>query len=1387
MSSPSKITKSSSANFENRPRNLSYQFRPSYLRMYDLDNKDINDAFYTMADTGFIESLVKQAKAKKSCPDNVEYIVLSDSDDEKDKTIKNPEAEKTNEKPPEVINNIPPTPEPEPVPLPVENEAEVIPSNENDSVEPKTPVESEPEQDRVDASFDEEDDLPLCRYVDKSKMIESDSEEHESEEQSTKGRDWCICKNSTNTENLKTCDKCDLWYHILCAGDEKTRKKFESGVKVSRLEDFTCLFCRNDKDMQKKLMDKFNRDLFEKRKKLIQSKNKPHSDEDKNRSSSDDETVKKNFTKKTYEEKKDAIKERLKEQTHTKLLAPSESSDKSRQLSKSRQHLIPSSKATPSPKQKLIPPQKVLPQDKKTPSNIQINKSSAQKLPQIKKPEPMKQSTNPIKTPPSIERKTKLIDAPTSSHPKPQIVKKVSTVNSSRETAKNLLRKSFEERLIHTDDIKITLDDLDNLCGRIEEEMYNVHHGNHEYNNRIKTVRINIANKNNKSFFRKVLNGSIKPDQLAVMDKNDMKDDDLKRQDEEFLRQDINGRIQQSKEINEDIILKQTALKSRKGIDDDLSTLGNYSHSDQATDLNNNKNIDEKKIEETLTEASIPLPPSIIQPVDTTSEHDTHQFDVACKICTGLIPPPVKTTTTEPSPPINDRKRKHDPDFDSDPEFESQPKFNKIPNKINETKNATPDISKTFISYPTPITPQITPKPSMSSYQKANKNEVWSGTVNLIAPDMKLHLKSKMICINDFSSSPNLLKELDFFSRTMIHKGVRELNCVKSHFINIWHDPAYNIKNYLVFKFEANMTQKSSLQPPLLKTMIEIESDQVLGSLYERLKNEKNEYHAIELPKYFHQLGDKIFLITLRKITMSDSLDANLKEKYSILTSRSSDTVLGFLVKKDSKRKDPEESDLEAKKSRLSPTEQEKNKQNETKPDKSTDKPSDKEKSEKSSNLARDPRIRTKKQENVCTNPMQEIELDKQVKSFLKNVLDDVKKDTSQIDEELNNEILSNIPEQPVFEEKTENKTENSSDDKVLSLDLYKRKRLKNDKIENTIEMPQSVSENIESVVEAENPVVTSESENFILINTMMERLASEIPIDEERMHQILINFKGLGILKGLNDDEKSKLKVKYGSVLPELVDIVVLGGDLSENKKSPEKMDEKKEDTNELYNPFESEASNSTDKPVEALEKENIEVKKSDKMPLPPNEQWQGSSKEQFVGLLKLHKSSQERKEKGLTHDLTFESKQWDLDESNFKKLDENLVPSYEDSPKAKEKQVDDGLGDDVEKENTSDSESLKKKKSRHYRNNNESSDSETCESPKHRESHKDALRYRHGEIRQKSTARKSCSGINGNIPKFKVKSRRDSDDDSDYYRSSSHRSSSKRYDSSRYHKSKY
>ena len=1010
------------------------------------------------------------------------------------------------------------------------------------------------------SSSDDESEFQMTRLADDMKSSENESDLNDELSKKLIKKEWCICSNSQNKENLKLCDDCGQWFHILCAADEATITKVKSGHKVSLIDDFKCLLCRNDKEAMKK----YDMKIIEERIKLRNERMISDSEEDKiNRKIFISVNLDDDQTRKTLNEKKQLVKQRTQEQKKTKLL--SDTKDKYR-LKKIVQKVL-----TPKHKVGFI-------------QEAKIQNSTHDRLDHSNRPKSSNETlkTNNSNTP--NESKIKYISMPNTTSQKT-----ANKIIPDREKTKSMLVKSFKERVGHVDEIKVSEYQIDLLCDKIEKEIYQQYGNSHEYMDRIKVIRLNVNEKSNKTFYRKILNGLIRPDQLPLMDKNDMKDDDLRRQDEENLRQDLMGRIEQSDELNEEIRKKQEALRMRKGIDDDLSALGSFTP--LHTDLNNNDQ-----------QAQSP-----VQSLDDKISKCSAEPDVS-EVARPIVIENLIST---------EKKRKHDSDFESDTELQ--------PIHSKQTRLEEPLLHITLANISLPNKP----------FSKISSDIVWSGSLKLDSVDIGFTLQVNMKNINDFGPTSNRLKVLDSFKQRLSLNAINEFKIVKTEYLDVW--TRLNPNSYLVFKFEPNLNLKSLFQPQYMTNYKEYESNEVLIALYEKMSSLKPSSfsYLLELPPQLQSFIEKIILFPVRRSPNEPEkeFDSKMKKYYGILLNRSTDSVLAFLLPKISS------ADLAKKNSPEQP------------------------KTSEQKNEAKDPRMR----KTMRTSPPKLPEKNANINTgseFAKNSAHFKSKETCL------------------------NENGHGNGHKVISLDVYKQKHKIN------TDLVESVPMDIDSPdITNHQPIFTSSSENFILINTILAKIGPDT--SQQARSDILENMSNLTILKLLTQQEINELRQKYESSLPEFVQVLIKSSKKRNEMKENQHENEKKEHSNVLL---------CSEKKKESM---------NEKMVLPPKQLWQGPSKESFENLLKLHQASKERQSNGLAFDLTFENSNWNLDENNFKALDENLL--------------------NVTKEKNAsciDSEA-------YISSDGISSSNESC-----------------GFVKKtKCTARKSVSGLRNFVPKFKVK----------------------------------
>lgn len=231
-------------------------------------NKANTEKLAQLLDDDLLELFNKKKRAENAKKSEPEYIVLDSSSEDEEPTIvaKKP-TEVATSKPQETVR--PKSPE---IPEASIEPVEIVLAKQN---APEPLVQEVPTKESCSqgsnaqniSSFDEEDDLPLNKLIEKTKTnnekkspshgytTDDDNfgEESEEEEISSKIKnDWCVCdKFSVFKDYTKMCDGCNQWYHIDCVCDEETKKKLKN-QRLDKIE-FNCMICRNDQELIKKI------------------------------------------------------------------------------------------------------------------------------------------------------------------------------------------------------------------------------------------------------------------------------------------------------------------------------------------------------------------------------------------------------------------------------------------------------------------------------------------------------------------------------------------------------------------------------------------------------------------------------------------------------------------------------------------------------------------------------------------------------------------------------------------------------------------------------------------------------------------------------------------------------------------------------------------------------------------------------------------------------------------------------------------------------------------------------------------------------------------------------------------------------------------------------
>lgn len=259
---------------------------------------------------------------------------------------------------------------------------------------------------------------------------------------------------------------------------------------------------------------------------------------------------------------------------------------------------------------------------------------------------------------------------------KPVLQTQTSLSQSNEEKHVSLLQSDFEKRLSGeaTDTgTRLSETELRTLCQSIYNE-YKKHFADislSKFHMKITSLRSNLADVKNRTFYRKILNGSIVPSKLPEMSSADMMDDSLKdeekRQEEAKLRMIIDQNVEHNvallrhiSEVNEKLgfsklagidcdqeTLLQTATSTRRDSLEKKQQSSESQITDEAASTASAAPIEHsnrKKLNSKLEELSEKIAEEIV--VKSTAEKDKLAVDLTLKRATSI---PTSPSLEKPS------------------------------------------------------------------------------------------------------------------------------------------------------------------------------------------------------------------------------------------------------------------------------------------------------------------------------------------------------------------------------------------------------------------------------------------------------------------------------------------------------------------------------------------------------------------------------------------------------------------------------------------------------------------------------------------------------------------------------------------------------------------
>ncbi|XP_066983453.1 death-inducer obliterator 1 isoform X3 [Macrobrachium rosenbergii] len=188
--------------------------------------------------------------------------------------------------------------------------------------------------------------------------------------------------------------------------------------------------------------------------------------------------------------------------------------------------------------------------------------------------------------------------------------------NNVKKTLAECLLKRSKEATSEFEDL--TEEDINELADEVEKELFMFFSKDvgFKYKSRYRSLLFNIRDTKNSGLFRKILNGTITPSNLAKMTSEELASKELA----EWREREEKKELQAIEKYELDMISlgNQYIMKSHKG----------------EIEIDKDEFIkDKEKAPETIN--ALPTDPVMGLLGDTSSGHKNHLYDVNCKICTG--------------------------------------------------------------------------------------------------------------------------------------------------------------------------------------------------------------------------------------------------------------------------------------------------------------------------------------------------------------------------------------------------------------------------------------------------------------------------------------------------------------------------------------------------------------------------------------------------------------------------------------------------------------------------------------------------------------------------------------------------------------------------------
>lgn len=209
--------------------------------------------------------------------------------------------------------------------------------------------------------------------------------------------------------------------------------------------------------------------------------------------------------------------------------------------------------------------------------------------------------------------------------------------HNEKEVRKNVqktLQGILQSRSNNSDDLKMHPDSISKLISKVEDSLHKLFGGvNSKYKNRYRSIMFNLKDEKNEGLWRKVILGEVTSSSLVKMTAEEMASKELAQWRKHELKQELEM-------IQELEVAKQTtrpiAKITHKG---EIAINEDYSDLTESHLSHNTEKSFPTIAPQRIRRISANQPDSDLSPVplDTTSQHNSHLFDLNCMICTGQI------------------------------------------------------------------------------------------------------------------------------------------------------------------------------------------------------------------------------------------------------------------------------------------------------------------------------------------------------------------------------------------------------------------------------------------------------------------------------------------------------------------------------------------------------------------------------------------------------------------------------------------------------------------------------------------------------------------------------------------------------------------------------